>query len=216
MKILIAADGSSYTKRMLADFAAHDEWLGPKHQYTVVHSVLAVPHRAARFRRDGHRPQLDSGADPSLISVRFRPYWTDPSVRRKREAMRWITRSLVATGVLTAAVFGLATYGRARWAAATRRQRARLEATRLPPTVTHYDANELEGLPAPVQRYFRAVLRDGQLIVTAVTVEHTGTFNLSQNGETWRAFTRALFAWRRWASSRSPICTDLATWHGAS
>ena len=49
MKILIAADGSSYTKRMLADFAAHDEWLGPKHQYTVVHSVLAVPHRAAAF-----------------------------------------------------------------------------------------------------------------------------------------------------------------------
>ena len=49
MKILIAADGSAYTKRMLAYFAAHDEWLGPKHQYTVIHSVLAVPHRAAAF-----------------------------------------------------------------------------------------------------------------------------------------------------------------------
>ncbi|MGZ5131915.1 MAG: universal stress protein [Caldimonas sp.] len=49
MKILIAADGSVYTKRMLAYLAAHDEWLGPKHEYTVVHSVLAVPHRAAAF-----------------------------------------------------------------------------------------------------------------------------------------------------------------------
>lgn len=49
MKILIAADGSDYTKRMLAYFAAHDEWLGPRHQYTVIHSVLAVPHRAASF-----------------------------------------------------------------------------------------------------------------------------------------------------------------------
>ena len=49
MKILIAADGSAYTKRMLAYFAAHDEWLGTKHQYTVIHSVMAVPHRAAAF-----------------------------------------------------------------------------------------------------------------------------------------------------------------------
>ena len=49
MKILIAADGSSYAKRMLGYLAAHDEWLGPKHQYTVIHSVLAVPHRAAAF-----------------------------------------------------------------------------------------------------------------------------------------------------------------------
>jgi nucleotide-binding universal stress UspA family protein len=49
MKILVAADGSSYTKRMLAYLAAHDEWLGPKHSYTVVHCVLAVPHRAMPY-----------------------------------------------------------------------------------------------------------------------------------------------------------------------
>ena len=46
MKILLAADGSPYTKRMLAYLAAHDEWLGTRHEYTV---VLAVPHRAAAF-----------------------------------------------------------------------------------------------------------------------------------------------------------------------
>lgn len=49
MKILIAADGSPYTKRMLAYIAAHEEWLGAKHEYTVIHGVLAVPHRAAAF-----------------------------------------------------------------------------------------------------------------------------------------------------------------------
>lgn len=49
MKILIAADGSHYTKRMLAYLAAHDEWLGAQHAYTVVHSVAAIPHRAATF-----------------------------------------------------------------------------------------------------------------------------------------------------------------------
>lgn len=47
MKILVAADGSAYTKRMLAYLAAHDEWLGPQHEYTVVHTVPAVPPRAA-------------------------------------------------------------------------------------------------------------------------------------------------------------------------
>jgi nucleotide-binding universal stress UspA family protein len=49
MKILIAVDGSPYTKRMLAYLAAHDEWLGAKHEYTVLHGVLAVPNRAASF-----------------------------------------------------------------------------------------------------------------------------------------------------------------------
>lgn len=47
MKILVAADGSSYTKRMLAYLAAHDEWLGAHHKYTVVTVVAPVPARAA-------------------------------------------------------------------------------------------------------------------------------------------------------------------------
>jgi nucleotide-binding universal stress UspA family protein len=47
MKILVAADGSPYTKRMLAYLAAHDEWLGNTHSYTVLHTVTAVPPRAA-------------------------------------------------------------------------------------------------------------------------------------------------------------------------
>lgn len=47
MKILVAVDGSSYTKRMLAYLAAHDEWLGGAHQYTVLHAVPAIPARAA-------------------------------------------------------------------------------------------------------------------------------------------------------------------------
>jgi len=46
MNILVAADGSAYTKRMLAYLAAHDEWLGPAHSYTVVTVVLALPPRA--------------------------------------------------------------------------------------------------------------------------------------------------------------------------
>ena len=47
MKILVPVDGSSYTKRMLAYLAAHDEWLGGAHTYTLLHTVPAVPPRAA-------------------------------------------------------------------------------------------------------------------------------------------------------------------------
>ena len=47
MKILVAVDGSAFTKRMLAYLAAHDEWLGDRHQYTVLYVAPAVPARAA-------------------------------------------------------------------------------------------------------------------------------------------------------------------------
>jgi nucleotide-binding universal stress UspA family protein len=47
MKILVAADGSEFTRRMVAYWAAHEEWLGPQHQYTVLTVVPAVPPRAA-------------------------------------------------------------------------------------------------------------------------------------------------------------------------
>ena len=47
MKILVAVDGSTYSKRMLAYLSAHDEWLGGAHDYTVVYVVPGVPPRAA-------------------------------------------------------------------------------------------------------------------------------------------------------------------------
>src|SRR6202165_1268834 len=103
--------------------------------------------------------------------------------------MLWVTGLVVAVAVLGAAAFGLAAYGNARWAESTRTLLGRLEAARLPPTASHYDARELEGLPAPVQRYFGAVLKDGHRIIIAATVEHIGTFNLSQDGEKWKPFT---------------------------
>lgn len=48
MKILVAVDGSEYTKRMLAYWVAHQEWLGAEeHQFTVLTVVQTVPARAA-------------------------------------------------------------------------------------------------------------------------------------------------------------------------
>jgi nucleotide-binding universal stress UspA family protein len=47
MNILVPVDGSPFTKRMLAYLAAHDEWLGAQHVYTLLHVVPPVPPRAA-------------------------------------------------------------------------------------------------------------------------------------------------------------------------
>ena len=49
MKILLAVDGSAVTKRMLSYIAAHDELLGPGHEYIVVSAVAPVPGYAASF-----------------------------------------------------------------------------------------------------------------------------------------------------------------------
>ena len=46
MKILLAVDGSPYTKKMLAYLAAHDEMLGTSHSYTAITVQAALPPRA--------------------------------------------------------------------------------------------------------------------------------------------------------------------------
>ncbi len=49
MKILLAVDGSPYTKRMLAYLAAHDELLGAANEFTVFTAVAPIPPHAAEF-----------------------------------------------------------------------------------------------------------------------------------------------------------------------
>jgi hypothetical protein len=105
--------------------------------------------------------------------------------------MTWIAWALLVLGALAATLAGLAALGALRWAAATHELLGQLETTRRPAPAARYDLRELEGLPAPVQRYFRAVLRDGQPIVTGVIVRHSGTFNVNALGtrERWMPFT---------------------------
>lgn len=98
--------------------------------------------------------------------------------------------SLLAIATLAAMAAAVELLGCRRWAQRTRRLLAGLEAARLPVTPTHYDAaRELEGLPAPVQRHFRAVLSDGQPMVAAASIEHRGTFNLGETGDRWKPFS---------------------------
>ena len=92
-------------------------------------------------------------------------------------------------GLVVAASIGLVAFGSLRWRIATQAQMAQLEAARMSVPSNHYDVRETDSLPAPVQRYFRAVLKDGQPIIAAATFELAGTINMSATGEQWKPFT---------------------------
>ena len=96
---------------------------------------------------------------------------------------------LVVTAGLVAIVAVGFMVGSRRWKSISKELGANLEAARLPGASKTYDSQELIGLPAPVQRYFQAVLKDGQPMVEAVDVKQAGTMNMSASGEQWKRFT---------------------------
>jgi len=108
--------------------------------------------------------------------------------------MTWLLWLGLVLCLLAVAAVSLSAYGSKRWADTTQTLISRLEAARIAekvrsPSPARFDSRDLEGLPAPVQRYFRAVLKEGQPIIAAVTVELAGTFNLSATDEQWKPFT---------------------------
>lgn len=112
--------------------------------------------------------------------------------------MTWFTWLVLVVAALVIAGAALTAFGSMRWAAAMQSLTVDLEAGRVPPSAAcaaspaspaRYDASEIEGLPAPVQRFFRAALTPDQAIASAATIQMTGTFNMSPTGEQWKAFT---------------------------
>ncbi len=100
-----------------------------------------------------------------------------------------LTAFIVIVLVLVAVLGGAWLYGAYRWNSETQDLRARLDASRTPVQPQKVDFRELEGLPAPVRRYFRTVLKDGQPMVTGVRVRHTGNFNMGEGTEdNWKPF----------------------------
>jgi hypothetical protein len=101
----------------------------------------------------------------------------------------WI-KWIAIIGVLMIFSFGITTiYGNYRWQSDTDRLRAKLTNGRRTIKPQIYDPKEIEGLPAPVQRFFRTVLKDGQAIVTAVKLSQQGEFNLKEIEDKWTPFT---------------------------
>jgi nucleotide-binding universal stress UspA family protein len=98
MKILLPVDGSHVTKKMLSTVAAHDELLGPGHDYTLLTVVDAVPLYAAKFL---DRKTLDGYYVEQAEAV-FRP------IRAFIEQQGWRVRTLHATGQPAAVIASLA------------------------------------------------------------------------------------------------------------
>ena len=68
-------------------------------------------------------------------------------------------------------------------------QLAMLTASQQIKPARRYDARVIDDLPAPVQRYFRAVLKDGQPRIITATFELAGSINMSAASEDWKQFT---------------------------
>jgi len=97
---------------------------------------------------------------------------------------------LVVLALVAVLLLGARLYGAHRWNFETQQLRERLNAARAPVRPKSVDFHELEGLPAPVRRYFRTVLQDGQPMVSGVRARHTGTFNMGEGAEdSWKPFT---------------------------
>lgn len=100
----------------------------------------------------------------------------------------------IALATLLVFAVGLRALGAARWSELIRKHTTQLEAGRSGSrdrlsSPLRFDMHELEGLPSPVQRYFRAVLTSGQPIIAAATLAMSGTMNMSATGEQWKPFT---------------------------
>ena len=70
MNILLAVDGSPYTKKMLAYLAAHDEMLGASHTYTALTVQAQLPPRArAALGKDVVEQYYQEEGEKVLASV---------------------------------------------------------------------------------------------------------------------------------------------------
>ena len=101
----------------------------------------------------------------------------------------WIKITVLILISLAVCISGAVVYGTLRWQGKTEDLHARMEAARLPIKTTTYDASEIESLPAPVQRYFRAVLKDGQPIIAIARFSHEGEFRMKESEDRWTPFT---------------------------
>ena len=110
-----------------------------------------------------------------------------------------MTTTLIFVSLAIAALAAIVRYGRFRWVDGTRKLRSRMEASRLPVMPLVVDFREFEVLPAPVQRYLRKVLKEGQPMIARACIKHEGTFNLGRTRDLWKHFTSD-----QWAIARRP------------
>ena len=97
--------------------------------------------------------------------------------------------AIVAAAIAAVAVVLAVAVGAYRWQAGTVRLRESFERVREHPATVRVNLAEVEQLPPPVQRFFRNVLYDGQRLITAVHIRHSGMFNMGEKNDRWKPFT---------------------------
>lgn len=100
-----------------------------------------------------------------------------------RPRRRWPLALEVLVAALAALVAAAAYSWKARVAGLLSRLRQRP-----PGACAIFDSSELDALPEPVARYFRAVLRDGQQIVRHAILTQRGEFLVRPEAALWRPF----------------------------
>ncbi len=94
----------------------------------------------------------------------------------------------IAVVAVVAVLAGLAALGGRRWRRDTDAAVSRLGAG-APAPEARFGAAEIEGLPAPVRRYFLAALREGQPIHRRARLLQSGRFLIDPAKDTWVPFT---------------------------
>jgi len=80
-------------------------------------------------------------------------------------------------------------YGSDRWRSETDKLRVKMTNGQQPIHSKTYDSKEIAGLPEPVQRFFKTVLKEGQAIIAKVEFLQKGQFNMNEKLDKWNKFT---------------------------
>jgi hypothetical protein len=111
----------------------------------------------------------------------------DQRVLRAASVNMLMGKFLIIISAVVGIVLLIISLGTLRWNRATAQFNARLSATIQPARNQVYLEQGLAGLPAPVARYLRQVLREGQPIIERAQIEWRGEFNMGQPGaENWK------------------------------
>jgi hypothetical protein len=103
------------------------------------------------------------------------------------KASKRVIVALLALLTVAAALYGI---GQARWSRLTRELIDGLEAANdATASPRRFEEWQLATLPPVVQRYFRAAIAPDAPMLAAVTVEHSGSFNMGEATDNWKPFT---------------------------
>lgn len=102
----------------------------------------------------------------------------------------WI-KWIAIISILILVNFGLAViiYASNHWRSKTDKLRVKLTNEQQSIQPKTYDSREIVDLPEPVQRFFKAVLQDGQAIITKVELSQIGLFHMNETEDKWHKFT---------------------------